>query len=79
MFVAQHFDQGREAGFLHRVDAQSARRQFQVSLALILVLAIAAVALGLLARVDRASMFTMSHWPMTVGSRVAEMPLDIRS
>ncbi len=52
MSVADHFDHTPDAGFIRTYDAQTARRQFQVSLVLIIVLAVAAFALGLLVRFD---------------------------
>ncbi len=55
MSVADHFDHTPDAGFIRTYDAQTARRQFQVSLVLIIVLALAAFALGLLVRFDEPS------------------------
>jgi len=52
MSVADHFDHIPDAGFIRTYDAQMARRQFQVSVVLIVVLALAAFALGLLVRFD---------------------------
>lgn len=52
MSIADHFDHQPDAGFVRSYEAQSARRQFQVSVALILVLALAAIALGFLAGLD---------------------------
>ena len=46
MSVVDHFDKAREGGFSREWDADSARRQFNVSLALIAALAFA---VGLLA------------------------------
>jgi hypothetical protein len=45
MSIADHFDHTPDAGFIRTYDAQTARRQFQVS-------AVAAFALGLLVRFD---------------------------
>jgi hypothetical protein len=53
MSVADNFDQIPDAGFVRAYDSQAARRQFQVSLVLILVLAIAAFVLGLLVHFDQ--------------------------
>jgi hypothetical protein len=53
MSVADHFYHKLDAGFVREYDALSARRQFQVSLILILVLAAAAVVLGILSQLDR--------------------------
>ena len=55
MSVADNFDQIPDAGFVRQYDANSARRQFNVSLMLILVIALAASAIGLLVRFDHAS------------------------
>jgi hypothetical protein len=52
MSIADHFDHTPDAGFIRTYDSQTARRQFQVSVVLILVLAIAAFALGMLVRFD---------------------------
>lgn len=52
MSIADHFYHTPDAGFVRTYDSQAARRQFQVSVALILVLALAAFALGLLVRFD---------------------------
>jgi len=61
MSIADHFYHAPDAGFVRSYDSQAARRQFQVSLVLILVLAIAAFALGLLVRFDQP---TASDHPM---------------
>ena len=52
MSVADHFDQVPDAGFVRQYDASSARRQFNVSLMLILVITLAASAVGFLVRFD---------------------------
>lgn len=52
MSIADHFFHAPDAGFVRTYDVQAARRQFQVSVALILILAAAAFALGLLVRFD---------------------------
>ncbi len=52
MSIADHFDHAPDAGFVRSYDSQAARRQFQVSLVLILILSVAAFALGLLVRFD---------------------------
>ncbi|MEJ0050728.1 MAG: hypothetical protein WDN02_05910 [Methylovirgula sp.] len=52
MSIADHFDHTPDAGFVRSYDTRSARRQFQVSLALAVVLGISAFALGLLVRFD---------------------------
>jgi hypothetical protein len=55
MSVADNFDQIPDAGFVRSYDSQAARRQFQVSLVLILVLAVAAFVLGVLVRFEQPS------------------------
>jgi hypothetical protein len=52
MSIAEHFDSAPDAGFVRSYDSQAARRQFQISLALILILTLAAFTLGLLVRFD---------------------------
>ncbi|MDR3408657.1 MAG: hypothetical protein P4L68_09175 [Methylovirgula sp.] len=52
MSIADHFDHAPDAGLVRSYDLRSARRQFQVSLILIVVLTVSAFALGLLVRFD---------------------------
>lgn len=52
MSIADHFDHAPDAGFVRDYDSSSARRQFNVSLVLITVIALAATALGFLIRFD---------------------------
>ncbi len=52
MSIADRFDPLPDAGFVRFYDARTARRQFQVSLALVVILAMAAFALGVLLRFD---------------------------
>ncbi|MGP8231234.1 MAG: hypothetical protein ACLQL2_01015 [Methylovirgula sp.] len=52
MSIADHFDHAPDAGFIRSYDLRSARRQFQVSLILIVILTVSAFALGLLVRFD---------------------------
>jgi len=52
MSIADHFYHAPDAGFVRAYDSHAARRQFQVSVALILILALAAFALGMLVRFD---------------------------
>jgi hypothetical protein len=47
MSIANHFERRRDAGLVRSYDMRAARRQFQASLILILVMTGAAVALGL--------------------------------
>ena len=51
MLIADHPDPRSDAGFVRAYDAQAARRQFQISIVLVAVLVIAAIALGTLARI----------------------------
>ena len=46
MSIADHFDAVHEAGFGRNLDRLQARRQFEVSLALILALVLALAAIG---------------------------------
>jgi hypothetical protein len=52
MSIIDHFDHAPDAGFVRSYDSRAARHQFQISLALILILTLAAFALGLLVRFD---------------------------
>lgn len=52
MSIADHFYRAPDAGFVRTYDERAARRQFEVSVVLILVLALTAFALGLLVRFD---------------------------
>ena len=50
MSIADHFDRAPDLGFVRSYDARAARRQFQVSVALIVILMSAAFTLVLLIR-----------------------------
>jgi hypothetical protein len=50
MSIADHFDHAPDAGFVRHYDSRSARRQFQISVALIVILAFAAFTLGFVLR-----------------------------
>lgn len=52
MSIADHFDHTPDAGFVRSYNSRAARRQFQVSLALVVILGISAFALGALVRFD---------------------------
>ncbi|PNG26241.1 hypothetical protein [Methylocella silvestris] len=52
MSIADHFDPSPDAGFVRRYDLRAARRQLQVSLFLVVVLACAAVALAVMSRLE---------------------------
>ena len=55
MSIADNFDHTPDASFVRRYDSSSARRQFQLSLVLMIVLAVAAFMLGSLIRFDDAA------------------------
>jgi hypothetical protein len=79
MPIADHFDHKPDAGFIRAYDAHAARRQFQISIVLVMVLALAAVALGMLARLDRPMVAGRFSATTTATSpHVAETLLDIR-
>jgi hypothetical protein len=66
MSVAGHFDHAPDAAFVRAYDKQTARRQFQISLILILVLTFAAFALGFLVRLDAGKNESVKPSPMRV-------------
>lgn len=71
MSIADHFEHTPDAGFVRNYDSSSARRQFNVSLILIVVLALAASALGFLVRFDQPTENTLQATqapPAYVGS-----------
>jgi hypothetical protein len=76
MSIADNFDHGPDAGFIRAYDARAARRQFQVSIALVLVLAFAATVLGCLT-IDRPSVASRSVAGKPISPNVAETLLDI--
>lgn len=53
MSIADHFDHTPDAGFVRNYDSGSARRQFKVSVMLVVVIAMAASALGFLVKFDQ--------------------------
>jgi hypothetical protein len=77
MMIADHFDHRSDAGFVRAYDAHAARRQFQISIVLVAVLALAAVALGMLARLDRPATPVRSSAVTASSPHVAETLLDI--
>ncbi|HUI21357.1 MAG TPA: hypothetical protein VLZ74_09970 [Methylocella sp.] len=79
MSIADHFDNRADAGFVRAYDAQAARRQFQISIVLLAVLALAAGAIGLVARLDRPANPGRVSAAIMSNSQVAETLLDIRS
>lgn len=52
MSIADHFEHAPDARFIRDYDSNAARRQFNLSLTLIVVIALAASALALLVRFD---------------------------
>lgn len=58
MSIADHFYHAPDTGFVRTYDSQAARRQFQVSVVLILVLALAAFTLGALVHFDEPASVT---------------------
>lgn len=52
MSIADHFAPAPDAGFVRSYNSQAARRQFQISLVLILILTLAAFVLGFLVQFD---------------------------
>ena len=53
MSIADHFEHVPEAALVRDYDSSSARRQFKVSLVLIVVIAMGASALGFVVRFDQ--------------------------
>lgn len=52
MSIIGHFDPAPDAGFVRTYDPRAARRQFQISVALIVILTFAAFTLGFLIQFD---------------------------
>lgn len=52
MSIADNLDSKLDAGFVRHYDSRVARRQFQISVALVVILSLAAFALGLMLRFD---------------------------
>ena len=52
MSIADHFHHAPDAGFVRNFDGDAARRQFRVSMVLVVVIAAAAAALGTMVRFD---------------------------
>jgi len=79
MSIVDHFAPRADAGFVRAYDAGAARRQFQVSVALVVVLALAALALGMLARWDQSPRAVNPEASKGGASHFAETLLDIHS
>lgn len=77
MPIAGHFHRKPDDGFVRGFDAQSAKRQFQVSVILIFILALAALALGALARFDQPTAPAYPAAVRTSSAHFAETALDI--
>lgn len=78
MSIADNFEQESDAGFVRAHDARDARRQFQVSIMLILVLALAAIALGMLTQLAPPIVTGRSSAAKPGSPQIAETLLDIR-
>ena len=52
MSIADHFENAPDAGLIRNYDSGAARRQFNLSVTLIVVIVLAATALGFLVRFD---------------------------
>ncbi len=52
MSIVDHFDHAPDAGFVRYYDSRAARRQFRISVALVVVLSLAAFTLGFVLRFE---------------------------
>jgi hypothetical protein len=73
MSIANRFDSAPDMGFVWSYDSRAARRQFQISVALILILTVAAFALGFLVQFDGASresnrVPSLQHQTVSIGA-----------
>jgi hypothetical protein len=78
MSIADNFDHKSDAGFVRAYDARAARRQFQFSSLLVLVLALAAIALGILTQLVPPIATGRSSAARPSSPHIAETLLDIR-
>lgn len=78
MSIADNFDHKSDAGFVRAYDARAARRQFQVSSMLVLVLLLSAIALGILSQLGPQVVTGRSAAVKKGGHHIAETLLDIR-
>jgi hypothetical protein len=78
MSIADNFDHKSDAGFVRAYDARAARRQFQVSGILVVVLALAAIALGMLTQLAPPIATGRSSAVKPGSPHIAETLLDIR-
>jgi hypothetical protein len=60
MTIASNFDRSPDAGFTRSFDAESARRQLQLSAILVLILAAATFMLGVMIRFDAPTSASLS-------------------
>jgi len=77
MAIAGDFDDKSNAGFVRAYDARAARRQFQISSILVLVLALAAFALGILTQLAPPIAAERSPPARPNSPHIAETLLDI--
>ena len=77
MSIADNFDHKSDAGFVRAYDARAARRQFQFSSVLVLVLALSAIALGILTQLAP-QIVTGRSAARPSSPHIAETLLDIR-
>ncbi len=78
MSIADNFDHKSDAGFDRAYDARAARRQFQVSIMPVLVLALPAIALGIFSPLAPPVATGGSSAPNASSPHIAETLLDIR-
>lgn len=78
MSIADNFDRKSDAGFVRAYDARAARRQFQVSTMLVIVLALAAIALGILTQLAPPIATGRSSAAKPSSPHIAQTLLDIR-
>jgi len=79
MPIVDDFDHKSDTGFVRAYDARDARRQFQVSIVLVVVLSLAAVALGMLMPLVRQIATGGSSAAKANSPQIAETLLDIRA
>ena len=78
MSIADNFDHKSDAGFVRAYDARVARRQFQVSIMPVLVLALPAIALGIVTPLAPPVAAGRSSALNASSPHIAETLLDIR-
>ena len=78
MSIADNFDHESDAGFVRAYDARAARRQFQVSIMPVLVLALPAIALGIVTPLAPPVCRRGSSALNASSTHIAETLLDIR-